>query len=678
MGKTKRALALVATVLLTLSLMPCIYYAYAAVAFPDSQANIFSHISYNIYEDPESPYTFDEGEEQFPDEENGFAAFEDGLYERYFDPQVEEIQEKLDKLIEGVTFGGMYQAFDISDSSITDKVPDLIKNPGELIKGREDAVLTWANTELLQLKKDIAAVFDEYPQITGKEKIETKNDLKDPETGLEYSVEARYTQTYLQDLPELKPLNNQDPFTIDELTKLIPRLFEKHDLTIVTNFSYTLQAHVGVSYEYRVEGAQNQEGLPQKAKDLTPQDTKKYPVNEEVRAQDPEEESFVDESGVTWNFIGYDFPTLIAKEDESQNLFIGRWRAEKKAVKISHVFVPSDDSPLKELPIEVISLTPESKTFKEDGDATPTPPSKTEVKVDNGTWSFVSYSEESWPLSKGDHVFVGFWKFTPAESTITYTFERDPKSDPSVDLPNEVKQLTPGQETHSYTETVEPKTPVKTQVKVDGGSWTFTNYTEKNWVVNEPSHTFIGYWTYEKDPVSPTPEVPEPTDPTPPTTPDPSEPELPRPDQPNPPVEPQPDKPVDPDPSKPETPDPAQPENPQPDTPEAPEPEKPEAPAEPVVPEKPKDPNPDKEKSDLPKPEKPETSHTSTSNNPATHGTPTQSEKSSVHKDPAEVRQALLPKTGETSPHVAYALIASAGIAFAIGTLLLKKGANRH
>lgn len=47
-----------------------------------------------------------------------------------------------------------------------------------------------------------------------------------------------------------------------------------------------------------------------------------------------------------------------------------------------------------------------------------------------------------------------------------------------------------------FDETVEPKQPTETTVKVSDGTWTFTSYDETSKVVNEAEEKFVGTWTF--------------------------------------------------------------------------------------------------------------------------------------------------------------------------------------
>lgn len=530
MNTSKKMLAVVMVALLSLILVSWGAKAYAIYNVHEPQDPIFK-ITYDFIEDESTPYSQEQGEEQFPDQDKGFVAYLDDVLDPVLDEKQEEIQAEIDELQKNFIYKDLYDAFDIPEDpkEANGAIARLINQVDESITEHQDAVLNWANTKLLPFKKGISEIIKNHPEIMRKQKI-VNTKLQDPKTNLDYTLEAYYTNTAIVDYPQLKALDNDEPYTIDEVRKLLPELLLRQRVDIRTFYAHELNANVGVRYEYRVEGADNQEGLPQKAIELTPQDTNTYPVHKELSPQEPKEKSFTDESGAMWDFIGYDSPSIILQEDEKQNVFIGRW------------------------------------------------------------------------------------KLTPAKSTVTYTFERDPESDTTVDLPEKVKQLIPQQETHTYGETVAPKAPQKTRVEVEGGSWTFTHYTEKDWTVNEPTHSFVGYWKYEK-----TPETPSPTDPVKPG-----------------------------------------------------EGENPTQPVQPGESENPK--NPDKETPVDPNPNLPKTPVTTTTTHENSKIPTTSTEVYPKLPQMENITHQSLPKTGDNSSYVAACLLgACAGIMLSLGSIFLKR-----
>ncbi|HEL9645714.1 TPA: LPXTG cell wall anchor domain-containing protein, partial [Streptococcus suis] len=70
-------------------------------------------------------------------------------------------------------------------------------------------------------------------------------------------------------------------------------------------------------------------------------------------------------------------------------------------------------TPDKELPQEVKALLPSGFDTKFDETVRPTTPTKTTVKVSDGTWTFTSYDENSKVVDEAEEKFVGTWTFTP-------------------------------------------------------------------------------------------------------------------------------------------------------------------------------------------------------------------------------------------------------------------------
>ncbi|MCB6585137.1 SHIRT domain-containing protein, partial [Streptococcus gordonii] len=146
----------------------------------------------------------------------------------------------------------------------------------------------------------------------------------------------------------------------------------------------------------------------------------------------------------TWSFKSYD------KTSETINgadvKFVGTWEfIPAPTYKATHEFVSG--TPGKELPQEVKDLLPADQTNLKDGSqATPTQPSKTEVKTAEGTWNFKSYDKTSETINGADAHFVGTWEFTPAPTyKVTHEFVSGTSG---KELPQEVKDLLPADQTN--------------------------------------------------------------------------------------------------------------------------------------------------------------------------------------------------------------------------------------
>ncbi|HEL2384472.1 TPA: LPXTG cell wall anchor domain-containing protein, partial [Streptococcus suis] len=117
----------------------------------------------------------------------------------------------------------------------------------------------------------------------------------------------------------------------------------------------------------------------------------------------------------------------------------------------------------------------------------------------DGTWTFTSYDETSKVVDEAEEKFVGTWTFTPSETPeekpakVVHEFV---SGTPGKELPQEVKDLLPSGFDTKFDETVEPKQPTETTVKVSDGTWTFTSYDETSKVVDEAEEKFVGTWTF--------------------------------------------------------------------------------------------------------------------------------------------------------------------------------------
>ncbi|HEM6342200.1 TPA: LPXTG cell wall anchor domain-containing protein, partial [Streptococcus suis] len=237
--------------------------------------------------------------------------------------------------------------------------------------------------------------------------------------------------------------------------------------------------------------------LPQEVKDLLPSgfDTK---FDETVEPKQPTENA-VKVSDGTWTFTSYDENSKVVNEAEEK--FVGTWTFTpstlvEKPAKVVHEFVSGTQG--KELPQEVKDLLPSGFDTKFDETVEPKQPTENAVKVSDGTWTFTSYDETSKVVNEAVEKFIGTWTFTPSTlvekpAKVVHEFV---SGTPDKELPQEVKDLLPSGFDTKFDETVEPKQPTETTVKVSDGTWTFTSYDETSKVVNEAEEKFVGTWTF--------------------------------------------------------------------------------------------------------------------------------------------------------------------------------------
>ena len=138
--------------------------------------------------------------------------------------------------------------------------------------------------------------------------------------------------------------------------------------------------------------------------------------------------------------------------------------------------------------------------MKDGSQATPTQPSKTEVKTAEGTWSFKSYDKASETINGADAHFVGTWEFTPAPTyKATHEFV---SGTPGKDLPQEVKTLLPSDQTDLKDGSqATPTQPSQTEVKTAEGTWSFKSYDKTSETVNGSDVKFVGTWEFTATPV---------------------------------------------------------------------------------------------------------------------------------------------------------------------------------
>ncbi|MCG4823388.1 isopeptide-forming domain-containing fimbrial protein, partial [Streptococcus gordonii] len=239
------------------------------------------------------------------------------------------------------------------------------------------------------------------------------------------------------------------------------------DVKFVGTWEFTPAPTYKATHEF-VSGTPGKE-LPQEVKDLLPADQTDLKDGSQVTPTQPSKTEVKTTEG-TWSFKSYDKPSETINGADAH--FVGTWEFTLASTyKATHEFVSG--TPGKELPQEVKDLLPADQTDLKDGSqATPTQPSKTEVKTTEGTWSFKSYDKTSETINGADAHFVGTWEFTPAPTyKATHEFV---SGTPGKELPQEVKDLLPVAQTDLKDGSqATPTQPSKTEVKTTEGTWSF-------------------------------------------------------------------------------------------------------------------------------------------------------------------------------------------------------------
>ena len=160
--------------------------------------------------------------------------------------------------------------------------------------------------------------------------------------------------------------------------------------------------------------------LPQEVKSLLPTDKSDLADGTKTTPTQPVKTE-VETSDGSWSFQSYDKNEATINGADAK--FVGTWTFVAKpspapTYKSTHEFVSGTAG--KELPQEVKSLLPSDQANLSDGTkATPTQPSKTEVKTADGTWSFQSYDKNEATINGADVHFVGTWTFASDSTTLT-------------------------------------------------------------------------------------------------------------------------------------------------------------------------------------------------------------------------------------------------------------------
>ena len=239
--------------------------------------------------------------------------------------------------------------------------------------------------------------------------------------------------------------------------------------------------------------------LPQAVKALLPTDKSDLADGTKTTPTQPVKTE-VETSDGTWSFQSYDKNEATINGADAK--FVGTWTFVAKpspapTYKATHEFVSGTAG--KELPQEVKALLPSDKSDLADGTkATPTQPSKTEVKTTEGTWTFKSYDKAEETINGADARFVGTWDFTPAPTyKATHEFV---SGTAGKELPQAVKDILPSDQANLSDGTkATPTQPVKTEVKTADGSWSFQSYDKNEATINGADVHFVGTWTFASD-----------------------------------------------------------------------------------------------------------------------------------------------------------------------------------
>lgn len=180
---------------------------------------------------------------------------------------------------------------------------------------------------------------------------------------------------------------------------------EKSDIKFVGTWEFTPNTYP-VGYEFKSSDPKRE--LPKVVKDKLPKDDKTYITKTPVDAQKiPNDPVYDPELDIDWTFNKWDSPKKTIEREGVK--FTGEWTPKQREYKVTYKF--TSGTPGKELPKEVTDLLPkDDKTYVTGSKVKSNTPSKTEVKVDGGTWKFKEFPPEL-TIDKKDGEFAGEWVF---------------------------------------------------------------------------------------------------------------------------------------------------------------------------------------------------------------------------------------------------------------------------
>lgn len=193
---------------------------------------------------------------------------------------------------------------------------------------------------------------------------------------------------------------------------------EKSDIKFVGTWEFMPNTYP-VGYEFKSTDPKRE--LPKVVKDKLPKDDKTYITKTPVDAQKiPNDPVYDPELDIDWTFNKWDSPKKTIEREGIK--FTGEWTPKQREYKVTYKF--TSGTPGKELPKEVTDLLPkDDKTYVTGSKVKSNKPSKTEVKVDGGTWKFKEFPPEL-TIDKKDGEFTGEW-----------VFEADPAPTPEPQKP---------------------------------------------------------------------------------------------------------------------------------------------------------------------------------------------------------------------------------------------------
>ena len=180
---------------------------------------------------------------------------------------------------------------------------------------------------------------------------------------------------------------------------------EKSDIKFVGTWEFTPNTYP-VDYEFKSTDPKRE--LPKVVKDKLPKDDKTYITKTPVDAQKiPNDPVYDPELDIDWTFNKWDSPKKTIEREGIK--FTGEWTPKQREYKVTYKF--TSGTPGRELPKEVTDLLPkDDKTYATGSKVKSNKPSKTEVKVDGGTWKFKEFPPEL-TIDKKDGEFTGEWVF---------------------------------------------------------------------------------------------------------------------------------------------------------------------------------------------------------------------------------------------------------------------------
>ncbi len=199
------------------------------------------------------------------------------------------------------------------------------------------------------------------------------------------------------------------------------KTIDKADVKFVGTWTFAAKPQTKYKATYEFKSGTDGKDLPAAIEGFKPTDITEYADGATVNAKQPTQTSYEDtENNGTWTFTSWDENSKTI--DKADVKFVGTWTfaaTPQTKYKATYEFKSGTDG--KTLPAAIEGYKPTDDAEYADGaTVNAKQPTQTSYEVEDGTWTFNSWDENSKTINKADVKFIGTW---------TFAAKPEPKSD---------------------------------------------------------------------------------------------------------------------------------------------------------------------------------------------------------------------------------------------------------